>query len=161
MKNIHIEEPTLTVEGAPLDVLKEPIVWTNSFSVNGGTDSHVSTDWKIIRDSDNVVVFESLADTTHMESIVVPRGILTEDIAYRFEARHTGATYGSSPYARVEGTTVAVFPYDNYLVVAHNASPFVTIYGNDVDTSTKLPDPATLPTGDGHGVAYYPGPFTI
>jgi 6-phosphogluconolactonase (cycloisomerase 2 family) len=153
--NVFINTPTLTVEGTPTDVPEDPTLTTSAFSVaNAGTDTHVSTDWEVIRDSDSVVVWSSLANTVDLLSIVVPAGLLAESIAYTFKARHTGTTYGSSAYASVEGTTVAAFAYDNYLSVGHGSSPFVTIYGNDVDTSTKLPDPATLPTGAGYGVAF-------
>ena len=148
-----INTPTLTVDGTPTEVPEEPILTTSAFSVFDGTDTHASTDWEVIRDSDSVVVWSSLANTVDLLSIVVPAGILTESIAYTFKARHTGATYGSSAYATVAGTTT-VFPYDNYLSVAHYNSPFVTIYGNDVDTSTKLSDPATLPPSNGNGVAF-------
>jgi len=153
--NVFINTPTLTVEGTPTDVPEDPTLTTSAFSVaNAGTDTHVSTDWEVIRDSDSVVVWSSLANTVDLLSIVVPKGILAESNAYTFKARHTGATYGSSAYASVEGTTLALFPYNNYLSVAQTTSPFVTIYGNDVDTSTKLPDPATLPTANGRGVAF-------
>ena len=45
-------------------------------------------------------------------------------------------------------------PFEKFLAVAHNTSPFVTIYGQDVDTFTKLADLAVLPTGTGYGVAF-------
>ena len=47
-------------------------------------------------------------------------------------------------------------PENNYLAVAHNTSPFVTIYSRSGDTFTKLPNPAALPTGIGYGVGFYP-----
>ena len=153
--NVFINTPTLTVEGTPTDVPEDPTLTTSAFSVaNAGTDTHVSTDWEVIRDSDSVVVWSSLANTVDLLSIVVPAGLLAESIAYTFKARHTGATYGSSAYVSVAGTTLAAFAYDNYLSVAQSTSPYVTIYGNDVDTSTKLPDPATLPPDKSYGVAF-------
>ena len=45
-------------------------------------------------------------------------------------------------------------PFEKFLAVAHNATPFVTIYGQDVDAFTKLENPATLPTNTGVGVAF-------
>ena len=45
-------------------------------------------------------------------------------------------------------------PFEKFLAVAHDASPFVTIYGQDVDDFTKLADPATLPANAGNGVAF-------
>ena len=35
-------------------------------------------------------------------------------------------------------------PFEKFLAVAHNTTPFVTIYGQDVDAFTKLANPATL-----------------
>ena len=47
-------------------------------------------------------------------------------------------------------------PEKNYLAIAHNTSPFVTIYSRSGDTFTKLSDPAALPAGTGNGVCFYP-----
>ena len=54
------------------------------------------------------------------------------------------------------GYGVAFSPDGNYLSVAHNTTPFVTIYRRDGDTFTKLANPSTLPTGTGRGVAFSP-----
>jgi len=45
-------------------------------------------------------------------------------------------------------------PADFFMSVAHSTSPFVTIYDQDGDTFTKLANPASLPAGDGQGVAF-------
>ena len=42
---------------------------------------------------------------------------------------------------------VAFSSDDTYMAVAHQNSPFITIYKRSGDTFTKLADPATLPTG--------------
>ena len=44
--------------------------------------------------------------------------------------------------------------FEKFLAVAHSTTPFVTIYGQDVDDFTKLANPATLPTNTGYGVAF-------
>ena len=41
-----------------------------------------------------------------------------------------------------------------FLSVAHSTSPYITIYNQEVDTFTKLSNPATLPTQIGRGVAF-------
>ena len=51
------------------------------------------------------------------------------------------------------GASTAV-AFEKFLAVAHDSSPFVTIYGQDVDTFTKLADPAAPPTGAGLSVAF-------
>jgi 6-phosphogluconolactonase (cycloisomerase 2 family) len=41
-----------------------------------------------------------------------------------------------------------------YNAIAHSTSPYVTVYGQDGDTSTKISDPSTLPTGTGVGASW-------
>ena len=57
---------------------------------------------------------------------------------------------------RAAASAVAV---EKFLAVAISASPYIAAYGQNVDTFTKLADPATLPTGIGYGVAFYPRAF--
>ena len=52
------------------------------------------------------------------------------------------------------GATAAQAPLEKFLAVAYDETPFVTVYGQDVDTFTKLADPATLPTGAGNAIAF-------
>jgi WD40 repeat protein len=54
------------------------------------------------------------------------------------------------------GNGVAFSPDGNFMAVAHNGSPFVTIYSISGNTFTKLPDPAILPTGIGEDIAFSP-----
>src|SRR5699024_5565518 len=51
---------------------------------------------------------------------------------------------------------VAFSPNNNYLAVAHENSPFVTIYKREGDSFTKVPNPSQLPTYTGQGVAFSP-----
>ena len=44
--------------------------------------------------------------------------------------------------------------FEKFLAVAHFSTPYVTIYGQDADTLTKLANPATLPANTGRGVAF-------
>ena len=55
-----------------------------------------------------------------------------------------------------EGRGVAFDPTGTYLAVAHNNSPYITIYKRNGDTLTKLSNPSTLPTSTGRGVAFDP-----
>src|SRR5260221_295809 len=47
-------------------------------------------------------------------------------------------------------------PDGTYMSVAHNTTPFITIYKRSGDTFTKLSDPASLPSSNGLGVAFSP-----
>ena len=40
------------------------------------------------------------------------------------------------------------------LAIALETSPFVTVYNVSGDVLTKIANPATLPTGNGYGVAF-------
>ena len=47
-----------------------------------------------------------------------------------------------------------VLPGDAYLAVAMSVSPYIAIYKKNGDTFTRLPNPATLPTGIAYGVVW-------
>ena len=49
------------------------------------------------------------------------------------------------------GYGTAFSPDGNYLSVAHNNSPYITIHKRDGDTFTKLSNPSKLPTNTGYG----------
>ena len=148
-----ITKPTLTVEGSPSSVPENPALSTTAFSVIGGSDTHLNSDWQVLDDQLNVV-WESLADAVNKLSIVVPLGVLTESTSYTFRVRHMGDVYGVSAWESVVATTDAVFDIVPLLTVAHEDTPFVTIYDQDIDSFTKLTNPSELPTSIGRGVAF-------
>ena len=109
--DIYIENPTLTVAGAPSSIGDKPVLTTSAFSVFNGTDTHISTDWII--EQSGTVIWSSMNNTTNKVSITVPAGYLVESTEYTFKVRHNSATYGSSSYVTVTGTTKAqFFDYD-------------------------------------------------
>ncbi|MCT7513667.1 hypothetical protein [Aliarcobacter cryaerophilus] len=105
--NIYVENPTITVDGTPNDVPKNPTISGSAFSVMNGSDTHESTDYQAVRASDGVVVWESLANTVNKTSIKT--GDLVESTAYIFKMRYKGTTYGYSQWVQVTGTTKDVF----------------------------------------------------
>ena len=154
--NIYVKNPKLVVKGDLNDIGESPILTTNPFSVENGTDTHVSTDWRVIRVSNGSTVWQNLENTVDKISIVVPKGLLVVNTEYRFEARHNGSVYGSSEWSTVTGITSDTFLYKGILAVGHTSSPNITLYGQDADNLVKLPDPAALPTSTGLGVAFSP-----
>ena len=54
------------------------------------------------------------------------------------------------------GRSVAFSPDGQFMAVAHNNSPFITIYSMSGTTFTKLSNPAPLPINTGYGVAFSP-----
>jgi hypothetical protein len=108
--DISVNEPTLTVEGAPNDVPETPELTTSAFDTTPtGEDTHAATDWEVRKTIDNSLVFSSLNDTVNLLSITVAAGNLDEDEEYLFRARHIGTTFGAGPFAEVTASTVETF----------------------------------------------------
>lgn len=105
---ISVATPTITVTGTPSDVPEKPTLETSAFTVVGGSDTHLNTDWQILNDQ-LVVVWESLADASNKLSITVPAEILETSKTYTFRGRHRGINYGVSAWAMVTGTTKSAF----------------------------------------------------
>jgi 6-phosphogluconolactonase (cycloisomerase 2 family) len=153
--DISVNQPTLTVEGAPDDVPEAPELTTSAFDTTPtGEDTHAATDWEVRKTSDNSLVFSSLNDTVNLLSIVVPAGNLEEDTEYKFRARHIGTIYGAGPFAEVVAKTKEAFDIVPLLAVAHTITPNITIYDQKIDTFTKLANPANLPPNTGNGIAF-------
>jgi len=151
LENLYIVTPTLTVQGAPNDVPERPDMSTGGFSTTGGSDTHLNTDWQIL--SGSTVIWESLADSVNKLTITVPAGVLEVNTEYTFRVRHRGTTYGASAWAEVVATTLAQFEVLPLMAVAHSNTPSITIYNQEIDTFTKLANPAVLPNGSATSVA--------
>jgi hypothetical protein len=106
---VSIATPTITVEGSPSSVPEDPTITTSAFTVTLGSDTHLSTDWEILRTSNNEVVYTSLNDTSNLTSIVVPAGNLEVSTEYEFRARHRSATFFTSDFGSTTANTVASF----------------------------------------------------
>jgi len=98
---VSVETPTITSpsDGAT-SVSETPTITSSAFNITGASDTHVSSDWQIATDAGFTnVIFESLDDTSNLESITVPSGTLLTDTQHYVRVRHTGATYGDSAYS--------------------------------------------------------------
>jgi len=107
--NQYVVQPTVSVTDGPSNVGETPTISTSAFSVFGGSDTHASTDWQIVKVSDSSVVWQSLGNTSNKTSIVVPAGVLLESQDYVARARHNGTTVGSSAWGEYSFTTKAEF----------------------------------------------------
>ena len=105
--DIYVVTPTLTVQGHPSDIGKNPSLTTSAFTVYNGTDTHLSSDYQVLKNSDGSLVWESLGNTSN--KLTINSGALVESTEYRFRARHNSTTYGSSAWVEVIGTTKDVF----------------------------------------------------
>jgi len=110
--NIFVDQPTITSpsDGAT-DIPEQPVIESSAFNVVNGSDTHVASQWVITRVSDSTVVFDSGEDTSNLESIEVPAGVLDEgEENYTVKVRHKGSTYGFSAYSpEITFTTSDVF----------------------------------------------------
>ena len=99
--NIFVEQPTITSPADnETDIGETPTITSSAFSVANGSDTHVASQWVITRVSDSVEVFDSGEDTSNLESIEVPAGVLDEgEVNYTVKVRHKGSTYGFSSYS--------------------------------------------------------------
>ena len=114
--DIYVTAPTLTVEGSPSSVTLTPILSGSAFNAFNGTDTHLSSDWRILKASDNSVVWESLNDTVNLLSIVPSQ--LPKNTDLIFMVRYNGAVYGSSDWSEVTAKTLNIYVKNPTLVVA-------------------------------------------
>ena len=107
----YIENPQLTVRGAPSSVQEQPALTGTPFKIfpEGQSDTHISTDWKVTKVSDGSTVWESLNDSEHLTSHKVPGAKLKTSTAYKFAMRYKGQTLGYSSWSEVYATTAAEF----------------------------------------------------
>jgi len=105
-----IQQPNVQVQGGPSSVSMTPVISASTFAVVGSNETHVSTDWQILS-SNGQAVWSSLGDTTNLNSITVPRGIVQVGGTYTFEARFNSQTL-TSPYGSVQANTVNAYLND-------------------------------------------------
>ena len=154
--NQSILTPTIT---APLNgatgIGATPAFTSTAFATNPlGADTHASSDWQL-KNSLGVVIWSSVADVVNKTSITLPSGVLAVSSQYTMEVRYNGNFLQPSQWSPVVSfTTAAQFSYEKYLAVAGEGYPFLNTYGQDIDTFTKLADPASLPSGTARGVAF-------
>lgn len=143
-----IDRPTMTtpVWGAT-NILERARMIVDPFTTSPALiDTHLSTDWQVLRDSDGALIHESLNDTTNLLRYDVPAGLLAVSTMYRFRARFHGNTIANSLWREVKATTVATFGAGVYLTLTGDQSgpntPRIRNYGINVDTYTALAAPA-------------------
>jgi len=166
-----VRPPQLFIDGAPDNVTTEPTLTTSEFSIfGGGSDTHASTDWEVIRTSDSTTVFSSTDDTTNLTSIDVTPALDNEE-EYLFRVRHNGTSLGASEYSEVVTSVVAIPPPETlgdpyqggfymgtiaaagttyYLVVAPNATGCACCQWKTSNTSTS----GTCSDTDGYANTY-------
>lgn len=107
--NQSVNTPIVSITGGPTSVGETPTISTSAFSITSGIDTHVSTDWQVVKVSDGSVVWQSLGNTTNKTNIVVPAALLQVGTQYKARARHSGASLGTSGWGEYTFTTLAEF----------------------------------------------------
>ena len=159
--DIFIDQPTITVpaDGAT-DIPEQPVIESTAFNVVNGSDTHVASQWVITRTSDGVDVFDSGEDTSNLESITVPAGILNEGGEnYTVKVRHKGSTYGFSSYSPDSGftTSSAFFEYITSNIGLANEGGFYA--GNVVSDEDNQTYAIIVSDGNGDSVQTGAGTF--
>ena len=143
--DIYVKNPTLTVSGAPNNITLTPTLTGSAFSVYNSTDTHVSTDYRAVKVSDNSVAFESLGNTVNLTSIQVTG--LERATEYKFMIKYNSDLYGSSDWIESNGTTLDIYikspvvtvsgmPNDVLLTPTISGTPFSVYSGTDTHAST-------------------------
>ena len=154
--NQSISTPTIT---APMNgatgIGATPVFTSTAFATNPlGADTHASSDWQL-KNSLGVVIWSSVADVVNKTSITLPTGVLAVSSQYTMEVRYNGNILQPSQWSPVVSfTTAAQFSYEKYLTTADVGNPPLNIYGQDIDTFTKLANPSAPPIGIAYGVAF-------
>ena len=156
---VSIVRPSITspVNGA-VGVGGTPTFTSSVFTtIPAGSDTHSSTSWRVKSVSTGAVVWSSLNNTVNKTSVTIPTGTLVVSTEYTVEVQYSGATLPTSQWSStVSFTTASAFAYDRYMAVGTQTTPYALIYGQDVDTFVKLPNPAILPNFFATGIAFSP-----
>ena len=109
-----VNKPTITVQGAPDNILETPTLTGSPFA--GTNVTHQSTDW-IITDTGGTEIWSSKGDTSNLTSIKVPKAKLQVSTSYIFKVRYNANEGVSSEYGEATYTTAAQFIRYNYIGV--------------------------------------------
>lgn len=96
VSSIQINQPVITSPTAgSTAVSSTPTFTTGPFSTTAGSDTHISTTWRVYNAS-NVMVFESANDIAHLTSITLPSNALASSTPYRLDVTFNGLQFGSA-----------------------------------------------------------------
>ncbi len=152
---VSITTPTILapVNGAT-GIEETPTITTSAFvTVPAASDTHKSTNWRL-RNAAGDVIWSSMADTVNLTSIKLPAGLLTVSKNHTIDVQYNGTVLPTTPWQSSGFVTKAAFEFGKYLAVAMSVSPFVAIYGQDVDTFKKLAGPSSIPAGYRNDVCF-------
>jgi len=134
--DVMVNQPVLNVETNDDLVFRDDVLLTvvSPFSVTPNTflDIHHNTDWRVKKQSNNIVVWSSLNDSENKTSIRVDSDILEPDTTYVFEVLFRGQTYGTSTWGSQTKTTQSSFDQiftPNPTIETYPSDPDLESYG--------------------------------
>lgn len=152
--DIYIQTPSILTPTEGGDFAERDQAFVSSAFVGVNTDeTHVASYWQI-KNSGGSIIHSTGRTTTSLTSYVPPLGVLAAGNSYTVEVRYEGSESTISEWSVGRGFVAIAAPYGKYLAVGHTTSPYVTFYGQDVDTFIKLQNPTSLPTGEVRGVQF-------
>lgn len=110
---IYLDQPTITFPtDASTDISKIPTLTGSAFSVVGGSDTHISSRWKIASDPSFSNMIYDTGFITDLESHLVPEGILSGLITYYVSVQYKGLTLGNSAISAFNSFTTTQLETD-------------------------------------------------
>jgi len=101
----------------------------------------------MIKNSSGTIVYQTDRDTVNLKSWMPPNGVIILGDTYTVYVRYEGS-YGTLSEWSIARTFIGSgIPFGKYMAINHANNPYITIYGRDIDTFTKLPNPTSLPIG--------------
>lgn len=153
--DIYVVTPVITspTEGGTVFERDQPIT-SSEFQIVNGIDTHAASYWTI-KNSLGAVVYQTGRDTVNLTSWQPPAGVIVDGESMTVEVIYESMKGIFSEVGSRSFVGVGI-GYGKYLAVAHDSTPYLTLYGVDVDTLVKIEQPSELPPGNSSCVVFSP-----
>ncbi|MGD0137373.1 MAG: C10 family peptidase [Tepidisphaeraceae bacterium] len=131
----------LTPAAAATNVLTLPTLNASAFSVTDG-DTQIASQWRVMRASDGVIIYDSGTDLVDKTSQTLPAGILTYATAYNWQVRYEDSGGQWSNWS----TATSFTTLDPAPATPTNLSPTSVACG--VGANQLVASPFSAPDGD-------------
>ena len=145
--NQYINTPAITapVNGAT-DIPEQPVIEASAFATTpGSADTHLATNWQV-KTAEGLLVWSSMNNAQHKNSIVIPAGILQESTTYTVEVQYQGHELVPSAWGQASFITSVQFIPEE-AGAPFGGGYFVSRMVDEVGAPYVL---VVSPTADGH-----------